>query len=156
MNFVEKCFLMLTQDEGKRVYPYDDKTGQRVHGEVGCITIGIGRSLESKPLSEAVIQFMFEEDVGEALEIATSLFSREWESIQENRQLALVNMIFNLGDTGFGKFRKLIEAVRHQNWPGAALEAENSPWFHQVGDRGRRIVKMLKENTFPYDSSGVI
>lgn len=64
--------------------------------------------------------------------------------INEVRQRALVNMIFNLGKQGVKNFRKMCAAIYAKDWDKAAEEAKDSKWYNQVGRRSRRIVEELR------------
>jgi lysozyme len=66
------------------------------------------------------------------------------EEINEVRQRALVNMIFNLGAQGVKDFKKMCAAIYRGDWEKAAEEAKDSKWFNQVGRRSRRIVEELR------------
>ena len=44
----------------------------------------------------------------------------------------------------FSRFVKMIAAVRREDWGGAADEMENSLWFRQVGDRGKELVRRMR------------
>lgn len=140
---------MLREDEGVKKYPYDDKTGREVFADIGHITIGVGRDLHSNPLSDDEVDYLLTNDIQSAMEIAYKVFP-DFEHYEENRQLALINMIFNLGETGFRKFIKLIDAVKNKNWPLAAYEAGKSFWSLQTGNRAKRVVEMLLHNSFTY------
>jgi len=56
--------------------------------------------------------------------------------MDEVREEALVNMLFNLGRTKLTKFRKMVGAVRKKDWGNAAYEAFNSLWFRQLRKKG--------------------
>ena len=111
-------------DEGELPYPYDDKTGKRINAlpTGGKITIGIGRNLFAKPLSQAVIDLMLREDINEALNICLSLFP-EFEDFSQKRKHALINMAFNLGFEGLRNFKKMKAAINSGDWHTAAIEA---------------------------------
>jgi len=66
------------------------------------------------------------------------------------RQCALVNMVFNLGQAGVMKFKKMIAAIKANNWEEAANQAKDSLWYRQLKDSGdppgraKRIVAELR------------
>lgn len=81
----------------------------------GYLTIGVGHNLETTPITiEASIQ-IFRDDTRECVRDLGNIFTH-WESISWARQLALIDIRFNLGSGGFRKFRKMIQAVRDENW----------------------------------------
>jgi lysozyme len=62
-------------------------------------------------------------------------------AVDEVRAQALVNMLFNLGMNKFGKFAKLIQAVRAGSWGEAAYQAHNSLWFKQLSKPGLKSIE---------------
>lgn len=63
--------------------------------------------------------------------------------IDSVRAGALTNMIYNLGLPTFLSFKKMIKAIRENNWYLAAHEAQDSRWYKQVGNRAARICDEL-------------
>ena len=139
---------MLTYDEGISRKLYDDQSGNIIHGDPGKITGGIGHNFEANDLSDGVIDLLFTEDLGRAFSAAKKIFI-EFEAFSENRQFALINMLFNLGATRFQNFHKMIQSIHDQNWAQAAKDARNSLWYIQVKSRGERIVEMLADDVWP-------
>jgi len=58
-----------------------------------------------------------------------------FDEMPDNVQLAIVDMIYNLGFSGFSAFRKFIAAVEERRWSDAVQEMRCSAWYHQVGQR---------------------
>jgi lysozyme len=143
--FFIKAKRMFVYDEGVSAKLYDDLSGHIVHGNQGKITGGIGHNFEDNPLSEAVIDLLFTEDLGKAVHEAKKIF----EAFSENRQFALINMLFNLGATRFRNFNKMIDAIHKQDWRKAGVEAKNSLWYVQVKTRGERVVSMIENDEWP-------
>lgn len=126
----------LVRDEGDRRYPYKDTSAQRL------LTIGVGRNLEAKPLSDAVVRLMLDEDIDEA----TAFLDRElpwWSDLDEVRQRALANMAFNLGGRLLG-FKKFLAALEARDFETAAREMQDSAWWGQVGARAVRLQGMIR------------
>lgn len=143
---------MLIHDEGFKRYPYEDLTGAaaRARPGAGFITIGVGRNLEAVGLSDEVILMMLSEDLDKALAFAMGIFGEDWECWDDARQQAVVCMIFNIGPNGFLKFKKMIAALKNEDWATAANEAEASRWYEQTKGRGKRIVKLIREGIYDY------
>lgn len=72
------------------------------------------------------------------------LFRYTTTAIDEVRQEAFANMLFNLGLTKLSKFRNMLAAVDAGRWDVVADEARDSAWFKQVGKRAERIVGELR------------
>lgn len=136
-----QAFNMLMIDEGISYKPYVDT--------VGKVTIGIGRNLTDRGITEATVKQMFWEDLGRCFNEANEIFSYQFEEFSRCRQLAILNMLFNLGKSRFLGFTKMINAIRSEMWAIAAREALDSKWAHQVGARADRIADLfMDKNTY--------
>jgi GH24 family phage-related lysozyme (muramidase) len=146
----------LERHEGKRNKAYKDSMGHP--------TIGIGFNLDRPDakqkvealkldlakvkagqvtLTEAQIQQLFDADVAQAMTDARALV-KNYNELPEEKKRVVIDMIFNLGAAGFGKFHKLIKALEAEDFAKAALEMRHSAWYGQVGDRARDLVKMME------------
>jgi lysozyme len=126
----------LIRDEGMVLKPYTDT--------VGKVTIGVGRNLDDNGISEDEALIMLRNDIQTAeLELHRNL---PWLAYKpEQIQRALVNMCFNMGWPRLSGFKKMIAALERDDFETAAAEALNSRWARQVGDRSRRIAKLIRE-----------
>lgn len=61
------------------------------------------------------------------------------------RRAAVVDLLYCLGPNKFAKFHSFIAAMRMKDWNSAVNSLENSLWYRQVGRRGARITKLIKE-----------
>jgi len=61
-----------------------------------------------------------------------------------NAQRVLVNMSFNLGRSRLGRFKKFLAAVNKGNYQKAAEEMIDSKWYHQVGNRSKELVELMR------------
>ena len=132
---IDLAKAILSYDEGNKNKPYVDP--------VGKITIGIGHNLTDKGLSSDIIDQIFNEDFLSALSDARSIFP-DFDGWSVGRQVAVINMIFNLGKRKFNEFKKMISAIKKGDWNVASQEALNSKWAIQVGKRAVRIAESLK------------
>ena len=132
-------------------------------------TIGVGRNLEGKPLTKGeqehilgrsgltpdqVISILKERGVtkDEALfllandieDAVKDLSSFDWyEDLNPIRKKVVIDMRYNLGPTRFREFRRMITALAGQDYEVAADEMIDSQWYRQVGNRSKRLVKMM-------------
>jgi len=141
----------LIRDEGVRLIKYKDK--------LGYWTIGVGHLLDPRvggvPLSKIIGKdkdLITPEEAYSILaydlnNITKNLYKRlPWLSSKpEPVQRELVNMAFNLGVDGLLKFKKALNYIKEDNYTEAAKELIKSKWYHQVGDRAKRIVATLLE-----------
>lgn len=134
MNYA-KAIKMTKRHEGLRLKPYLCTANK--------LTIGYGRNIEDVGITEHEASFLLHSDILNAKKELKEIFSKfGWFS--NNRQTALVCMMFNLGKTRFLKFKKMIEAIKNNNWERAAVEALDSKWAKQVGNRAIEIAELLK------------
>lgn len=122
--------------EGYRQFPYKCTAGK--------LTIGYGHNLDDVGLNEALSTIVLDADISTAINELLSIFPG-FSDFKDLRQVALVDMMFNLGSFRFRKFKKMIAAIEEGNWKLAAEEAKNSRWYMQVGRRARTVVRQLEE-----------
>jgi lysozyme len=114
----------------------------------GRITVGVGRNLSDKGLSTVEIEFLLANDVKE---VTAELESKlpYFQALDPVRQAVLVNMCFNLGFAGLGKFADMLAAVAQGDWRKAAAEMLRSKWADQVGkepgQRADRLAYQMRE-----------
>lgn len=148
---IEKLKEDLIRDEGVRLQPYRDTTGN--------VTWGVGRNLTAKPLktheAEALLRraklsiedakFILDNDIADAVfELHTNL---PWvQYLPENKQRALANMVFNLGIAGLLKFKPTLALMREGRWFEAVGRLRKSLWAKQVGKRSERVCDLLLES----------
>jgi lysozyme len=120
--------------EGRRRFPYEDS--------VGKVTIGVGRNLDDRGLSDEEIDFLLENDINIALRDAHTLSF--FDTLDENRQLIVVDMVFNMGINRFRGFINTIDALSKADYNRAADEMVDSKWYRQTGRRARKLVKAMR------------
>jgi len=128
----------LIRDEGLRLKAYKDS--------VGLYTIGVGHlmpvtAIGVESITHEQAMDILERDIDIAYSLAAEVF-KPWEDIDDARQRALVNMVFNLGGRIRG-FVNFIAAVRGRDWPIASIEMMDSRWARQVGERATRLRSMI-------------
>ena len=110
---------------------------------VNKTTIGWGRNIEDNGISKEEAEFMFQNDFDRCIR---DLSKYSWYLIQpKNIQYALLNMCFNLGIARLLGFKKMISALIDKDYTKAAIEALDSKWAKQVGDRSKQVALMIRE-----------
>ncbi len=141
----ERLKLELIDHEDKRQFPYDDATGKTIErGDLvaGNITIGIGRNLNGRGLSEREIDFLFQNDVDLVLR---DLSTFPWfDSLSDTRKRAVINMRFNLGPAGFRQFTRWMAAMGRRDYEAASNHMLESLWRRQTGRRVIDLAKMIQ------------
>jgi len=67
-----------------------------------------------------------------------------FDDMPDNVQLAIVDMIYNMGFSGFSQFRRTIASLEAKDWTAAASEMKQSAWFHQVGQRALDDIALVE------------
>ena len=124
----------LITDEGFRQFPYKDI--------VGKVTIGIGRNLDDVGISRNEALIMLSNDIEKVRYALTEKLSF-FKTLTPARQDALINMGFNMGVPKLLTFKKTLMYLSIGDYKSASTECLNSVWASQVGDRAKRIAKIL-------------
>lgn len=140
-NLTTKLIAQLKRDEdaqhkeGDPFWPFTDT--------VGKLTIGVGRNLTDKGISQAEADFMLANDISEAL----AQLQQAWpwtDNIAEARRGALANLLFNMGFANLKGFVNMLGYARAGMWTEAAKHLLQSKYATQVGDRAVRLAKQLE------------
>jgi len=110
-------------------------------------TIGVGRNLEDVGLSEDEIDYLLQNDI----ERTKNLIERymPWYSdLDEVRQEALINFVFNVGIGTAMKFKNAMAALEAHDYDTAAIEMMDSNWAKQVGNRAIEVTKMIRTGEY--------
>jgi GH24 family phage-related lysozyme (muramidase) len=94
-------------------------------------------------LTQEQSRYLFQQDVIGTIEWLTKLFSSFW-SYTQPRQIALVDMGFNMGETKFRGFRKMISCIIAGDWTGAADQALHSQWASEVAGRAEHDAGLMR------------
>ncbi len=146
----------ITRWESTRFAAYDDKTGEPITPTtvlVGKAHIGVGFDLEAPGAQAIVIGLHLDyagikagrviitaDQVDELLDATVALavtgarnLVPTLDALPADKQLVLVDLVFNMGEHGLSKFVNTLQAVKGQHWPVAAAALQDSAWFHEVG-----------------------
>ncbi len=140
--------------EGIRLEPY--------RCPAGYLTIGVGRNLDTNPLTPEEIKVVGDWQHGITKNAAFYLLRNDiarvekeceqyvgfWHNLDNERQYALLDMVFNLGINGLLKFEKMLSAMALGNYKEAASECLNSKYARDVGKRAERIAKTIETGKF--------
>lgn len=122
--------------EGIETFPYMDS--------VGKLTVGVGRNLTDRGLSEEEINFLFANDI-DLVQHDLDKHLPWWREMNENRQRVLVDMCFNLGITRLLGFVTTLGFMREGKYKEAAAQMLRSKWAKQVKGRALRLSRMMEE-----------
>jgi len=131
----------LIRDEGLRLTPYRDSLGYLTIG-IGHI-IGKGETFTTLTREQALD--ILDSDIMIAERRLTNILP-SWRSLDEVRQRAALNLVFNLGYK-LADFKRFLHAAKSGDWEKAADHLTQSRWFKQVKLRGPRIVHAIRTGT---------
>ena len=133
---INRLINQIKKDEGFTPVAFWDNQ-QATYG-YGCKAAKVGDTI-----TEADAENLLWDEVEEAIRDFETLYYDCRDHINDVRAEALINMMFNLGRTKLAKFRKMNAAIELDDWKEASLQAKQSYWYYQVGNRAKRIVKEL-------------
>jgi lysozyme len=142
----QRLKVRLATVEDDRPFVYDDATGKAIKPGYVCVgypTIGVGRNLYGKGLSESERQFLLDNDITDVLQIAKQF---TWfDGLETVRQHVILELLFNMGLEKFKGFRNFINYTIQSRWAQAAAELKNSAWYSQVhSERADPLIEMFK------------
>ena len=130
---MKHLIAMLQRHEGLRLKPYKCTAGK--------VSIGYGRNLDDMGISEVEAMVLLRHDIERCYD-ELCVFS--WfADLDQVRQEALVDMLFNLGLPTFLEFKKTLKFVAEGKYSQAAEEMLRSKWADQVGDRAKELAYMM-------------
>jgi lysozyme len=141
---------LLKRHEGVRKKPYKCPAG--------FLTVGVGWNIDANPLPKDIAAYLKKNgeitddmvdrllfiSVGAATLNCYGLFP-DFENFTENRQMALIDFVFQLGGAGAAKFVNSIAMINTGRWEDAAENMMKSAWAKQTPKRAAEITQMIEE-----------
>ena len=116
-------------------------------------TLGVGHLVTEwdeeydKPVGTTVsddrVNELFEKDINVTLEECRYLYD-DFDSLPEEVQKIIGNMMFNLGRPRLSRFHKMKKAVLDKDWQEAANQMQDSKWYKQVTNRAERLCERMR------------
>jgi lysozyme len=125
---VNHIVAQLNRHEGFRSKPYQCTSG--------VWTWGYGFTETTEDEADMVLRL-------KVLELRHALYDRICH-LTPARQDVVLNMSYNLGLAGLGKFSRMWSAIRDGNYDLAATEMLNSKWARQVGNRAIELAEQMR------------
>ncbi len=145
MTLVQNLAKQLTIDEGVESQAYKDS--------LGLLTIGIGRlidpSVPGSGLRPDEIEYLFNNDLKDRIEKLSKEIPWFLE-LDEARQGVLLNMSFQMGVTGFLKFKNTLALIKEGRYTEAATAMLQSKWAKQTPKRAARLAKQMLTGEWQY------
>lgn len=139
MSFAKhRMVSQLVTHEGIRLKPYRDSEG--------ILTIGVGRNLEDKGISESEAMILLDNDITDAY-LDSQRLVPNFARLNGPRKQVIVNMMFNLGWPRLRGFKKMLAALAREDFDEAAREMLDSKWAGQVGLRAVQLADIMRRGT---------
>ncbi|MGZ8236368.1 MAG: glycoside hydrolase family protein [Methylobacter sp.] len=127
----------LKRHEGFRPHVYRCTAGKQ--------TVGYGRNLDDTGISEREATVLLTHDISRAAEDLIDQVP-VFPNLSLNRQNVLVNMAVNMGIPRLLGFKKMLAALRANDFDLAADEMLDSQWAKQVGNRATELAQQMRTN----------
>ena len=137
---IDNLMDLLKLHEGVRNKPYKDT--------VGKTTIGVGRNLTDRGLRDKEVAYLLANDIEE---VTQELRQRlPWtEKLDPVRKTVLQDMLFNMGWPVLSQFKNTLGFIERDEYEKAAVAMLQSKWATQVGNRAKRLAKMMQFGQWP-------
>lgn len=139
---MDKLLAMLKRHEGVESHAYECSEGK--------ITVGVGRNIDQKGgmgLSDDEIDYLLQNDIERVIKELSSEYS--WfNSLDDVRKDAIVDISFNLGQTRLRLFKRALAAMDSGDYKEAATEFLDSRWAKQVGGRALELTDMISSGEY--------
>ena len=108
------------------------------------LTIGYGKQVDFLNITQEEAEKWLKEDVGK---IEKKLVNKFWwyMGCPEQVKIVVINMCYQLGVSGFSKFRKTIDLIAKKEYKKASIEMLDSRWATQTPNRAKRLSNRLNK-----------
>tara|TARA_B100000424_G_C22809180_1_gene433490 strand:+ start:335 stop:793 length:459 start_codon:yes stop_codon:yes gene_type:complete len=150
---MDKVKERIKKHEGFRDTIYKDS--------LGFATIGYGHLVKESDSFEENVQYpqemlesIFEDDYNIALDganvlIESNLGSHQYKALPQKKKNiikgVIVEMVFQLGVAGVGKFRNMFSNLDECNFEEASNEMQDSLWYEQTKSRCKKLSGIIKD-----------
>lgn len=137
----EKLLDMLKRHEGVKSHVYLCSAGYE--------TIGVGRNISKSGmgLSEDEVDYLLENDIERVIKELSSEYP--WfNSLDDVRKDAMIDISFNLGATRLRGFKRALAAMEVADYTTAAKEFLDSKWSRDVKGRATELCYMVETGNY--------
>lgn len=137
---------LIEADEGRRLWPYTDTTGHQTWG-VGHNLAASSVNPDVEALLNQAVTLQFQHDLDAVLAVAST--SPWWGSLNDARQAAIADMLFNLGTGAIETFGVFFGYIAGQRWQAAAADLRTTKVYRQLPTRYARVATMIETGQWP-------
>ena len=143
-NLIDSTKERIKEHEGYRDTVYICSEGYR--------TIGYGHRCfededwqDNKKYPKEVLDLQFDIDFRASAREAEAIYEHGNEGMNPRVLSILTEMVFQLGQGGVRKFKKMLRAITIQDWKEASNQMLDSLWAKQTPSRAKKLAKMMSE-----------
>ena len=111
---------------------------------LGIDTIGYGFAIKDLELDEDICEIILERKLIELIDRIRLKFNW-YKYMPPEIQDIVVEMCYQLGVTGFSKFKKTIAYLQNKQWEEASVEMLDSLWAIQTPNRAKEMSERVKK-----------
>lgn len=112
--------------------------------------LGVEDESEIQEITQEQADYLLDYYVGIAEGDCITIFGDQWQELSPLRQEVLINLAFNLGLPRLKAFRKMIAAIREDNWTEAGAQMLDSKAARQTGKRYQRLAEAFVTDSETY------
>ena len=133
---MDRLLQSVKKHEGYRNKVYLDTLGKR--------TVGVGHLCvedfweDDKEYDEEFLMNILKDDLKNAIEGAERLL-KDCPVLDDLAKEIIIEMVFQLGETGVSKFKNMIKALKIPDYQTAAIEMLDSKWAKQTPNRAQNM-----------------
>ena len=133
---MDRLLQSVKKHEGYRNKVYLDTLGKR--------TVGVGHLCvedfweDNKEYDEEFLMNILKDDLKNAIEGAERLL-KDCPVLDDLAKEIIIEMVFQLGETGVSKFKNMIKALKIPDYQTAAIEMLDSRWAKQTPNRAQNM-----------------
>ena len=109
----------------------------------GYDTIGFGFAIKDLELDEDIAEMILMRKLEDLMNRIGKTFSW-WKSAESDVKDVVVEMCFQLGVSGFSKFKKTIDHLENKRYGKASAEMLDSKWARQTPNRALELSNIIK------------
>lgn len=123
----------------------------------GKTTVGYGRNLDDRGLSEEEVLYLLINDITEIESqiisatasddkklVSAKMLKEAYEGLDDTRKMVLIDMAYNMGYNGLRSFKNTIASILARDYEEAANRMLKSAWASQVGNRAKELALIMR------------
>ena len=136
----------------QRIKKHEGFSNKLYYDQLGNATIGYGHIikpnenfLKNKKFGKKYLNEIFNKDFSIAKNSYLKLFKQY--KLPQNIIDVIIEMIFQLGEKRFLKFKKMIRAIKKKDFETVSCEMIDSLWYKQTPKRVKKLVKIIRKES---------